>query len=290
MKPAPFDYLVPGTVDEALDFLHERGGDAKVLAGGQSLLPMMNFRIMRPDSLVDINEVNQLAYIHQSDQMVSIGAGTRQSHVLASEQVKQACPILIETIPYIGHPAIRNRGTVGGSMAHADPAAELPILATLMDAELIVRSVQRERMLKPGEFFLTYLTTALEADELLVEVRFPVMGPGVGWGFQEITRRHGDFAVAAAAATVSLDGSGRCQGTHVAVGGVGGTPIRAHAVEQAVDNNEPTDSWLAEAAQLVKGEIDPSSDIHASADYRSDVTAVLVRRVLQMAVERVRAG
>ena len=159
-----------------------------------------------------------------------------------------------------------------------------------MDAELIVRNVQRERTLKPGEFFLTYLTTALEADELLVEVRFPVMGPGVGWGFQEISRRHGDFAVAVAAATIRLDGSGLCQGTHIAVGGVGGTPIRARAVEQAVDNNEPTDSLLAEAAQLVKGEIDPSSDIHASAEYRSDVTTVLVRRVLQMAVDRVRAG
>ena len=286
MKPAPFEYFAPETLAEALDLLQQRAGDARVLAGGQSLVPLLNFRLARPAALVDINGLDHLAYIHRDDGNIAIGAGTRQRQVLASDEVSGMCPLLSEAASYIGHPAIRNRGTVGGSIAHADPAAELPVVATALDAELVVQSSRGERTLKSDEFFVTFLTTAIEPDEMLVEVRFPSLGPRTGWSFQEVSRRYGDLAVVAVAATVVLDERDRCQRVRVALGGVGRTPVRARAVEQALTNAEPTQAGLAEAAQLVKGEIEPAMDIHASAEYRGDVAAVLVRRALQRAVER----
>jgi CO/xanthine dehydrogenase FAD-binding subunit len=286
MKPAPFEYFAPETLAEALDLLQQRAGDARVLAGGQSLVPLLNFRLVKPAALVDINGVGQLAYIRRADGNIAIGAGTRQRQVLASDAVSDMCPLLSEAVRYIGHPAIRNRGTVGGSIAHADPAAELPIVAAALDAEMVVNSSRGERSLKPDEFCVTFLTTAMEPDEILVEVRFPSLGPRTGWSFQEVNRRYGDFALVAVAATVTLDERDRCQSVRVALGGVGGTPVRARAVEQAITGAEPTEAALAEAAQLVKGEIEPSSDIHASAEYRTHVASVLVRRALQTAAER----
>jgi CO/xanthine dehydrogenase FAD-binding subunit len=288
MKPAPFEYFAPETLAEALDLLRQRPGDARVLAGGQSLVPLLNFRVVKPAALVDINGLGQLAYIHQADGNIAIGAGTRQRQVLASDEVSELCPLLSEAAGYIGHPAIRNRGTVGGSIAHADPAAELPVVAAALDAEMVVSSSRGERSIKPDEFFVTFLTTGIEPDEILVEVRFPSLGPRTGWSFQEVSRRHGDFALVAVAAAVTLDERDQFQSVRVALGGVGGTPVRARAVEQAITGAEPTEAALAEAAQLVKGEIEPATDIHASAEYRSHVAAVLVRRALQTAAERAR--
>jgi CO/xanthine dehydrogenase FAD-binding subunit len=289
MKPARFEYFAPESLAEALDLLRQRAGDARVLAGGQSLVPLLSFRLVKPAALVDINGLGQLAYIRRDDGNIAIGAGTRQRQVLASDDVSGMCPLLSEAVPYIGHPAIRNRGTVGGSIAHSDPAAELPVVAAALDAEMVVRSSRGERSLKAGEFFVTFLTTAMEPDEILAEVRFPFLGPRTGASFQEVSRRHGDYALVAVAATVTLDERDRCQSVRVALGGVAGTPVRARAVEQAITGAEPTEAALTEAAQLVKGEIDPATDIHASAGYRGHVAAVLVRRALQSAAERAKA-
>lgn len=289
MKPAPFEYLAPQTLNEALALLQQRGSEAKVLAGGQSLMPLLNFRLLKPGALVDINGIGELAYIHRAGQTIAIGAGTRQSSLLTSEAVHRACPLLSEAAPFIGHPATRNRGTVGGSIVHADPAAELAIAAVALDAQIVLRSVRGERTVPATQFFVSYFTTALEADELLTEVRFPSLGPRTGCGFLEVTRVHGGFAVVAVAAVVTLNRRGQCEKASVALGGVGGIPVRAPAVEQAITNTEATTDVLRHAAELVKGEIEPESDVHASREYRRHLAAVLTRRALQVAVERAQA-
>ena len=289
MKPPVFEYYDPRTLDEALALLGQWGGDAKVLAGGQSLVPLLNFRLVKPRALVDINRIPELAYVRQVDNAVAFGACARQSAVASSPEVARLCPLLGEVLPFVGHAATRNRGTVVGSIAHADPAAEFAVVATALEAELEARSAQGARTLRPEEFFVSYFTTALEPTELLAEVRFPALGPRTGWGFLEVSRRHGDFAVVAAVSVVALDAQGHCQRVRVALGGVGGTPVRARAVEEALTGARPTPEALAKAADLVRREVEPESDVHASAEYRREVAAVLVRRTLQAAVERVDA-
>ena len=294
MKPAPFEYFAPQTVPEALDLLHERAVDAKILSGGQSLMPMLNFRLVKPGALVDINGIDELAYIRREDSVLApvlaIGAATRQSRVMASEEVSRACGLLSEALAFVGHPAIRNRGTIGGSLAHADPSAEQPLVAATLEAELVLQSVRGARVLQADAFFLDHLTTALEPDELLTEVRFPVLAGRTGWSFQEVSRRRGDFAVVDAAAAVTLDERGVCQQARVVVGGVSGVPMRLWRLEEALAGTELAPPLIAEAAELVKSEIDPQSDIHASAEYRRDVAAVLVRRALETARERAGVG
>ena len=286
MKPAPFEYFAPQTVPEALDLLHQRAADAKVLSGGQSLMPMLNFRLVRPGALVDINGIGELAYIRQEGPFLAVGAGTRQSRVMASEEVSRSCALMSEALTFVSHPAIRNRGTIGGSIAHADPAAELAIVAAALEAELELQSVRGARALRAEDFFIDHLTTALEPDELLTEIRFPLPEPQTGWSFQEVSRRRGDFAVAAAAATVTLDERGICRKARVVVGGVSGIPLRMRGVEEALLDTDLAPALIAEAAELVKGEINPQADIHASAEYRRDVATILVRRALETAKER----
>ena len=290
MKPPRFDYVAPETVDRALGVLDQLGADASVLAGGQSLMPLLSFRLVRPRVLVDVNGLDQLAYIRPVDRVIAIGAATRQQTVLASPEVRRACPLLSEAMGYIGHPAIRNRGTVGGSIAHADPAAELGVVAAALEAEMRVLSARGERTLGAGDFYVSYFSTALEPGELLVEVRFPTLSPGTGWSFLEVSRRHGDFAVVAVAALVTLDREGRCEKASVALGGVGGTPVRVRAVEEGLANTDLTEATLSEVAEMVPDAIEPESDIHASAEYRAHVAAVLVRRALTTAVGRARVG
>ena len=294
MKPAPFEYFAPQTVPEALELLNQRAADAKVLSGGQSLMPMLNFRLVKPGALVDINGIDELAYIRREDSVLApvlaIGAATRQSRVMASEEVSRACGLLSEALAFVGHPAIRNRGTIGGSIAHADPSGEQPLVAATLEAELVLQSVRGMRVLQADAFFLDHLTTALEPDELLTEVRFPVLNGRTGWSFQEVSRRRGDFAVVDAAAAVTLDERGICQQARVVVGGVSGAPMRLWRLEEALAGTELAPPLIAEAAELVKGEIDPQSDIHASAEYRRDVAAVLVRRALETARERAGVG
>lgn len=284
MKPPPFEYHAPTALGEALELLGELGDEAKLLAGGQSLVPLLNFRLARPRHLVDLNGVGELAYIQVREGTLHLGAMTRQRSLERSAAVAEGWPLLHAAVPYIGHVQIRNRGTVGGSLAHADPAAELPAVLTALDARMVVRSRSSQRVLSPQEFFLSYLTTSLDPEEMLVEVQVPPQ-PKVGWAFQELSRRHGDFALVGAAVLVGLEGQ-VCSLCRIVLLGVGPTPMRAPSVEEALLGQRVSDALIASASSLVKGDIDPPSDVHASSEYRRQVAVVLVERTLKEALRR----
>ena len=286
MKPPRFEYEAPGSVAEALALLGRHGDQAKVLAGGQSLTPLLNFRLVRPQVLVDLNEIAELAGIREVDGMLAIGAMTRQRAVETSDVVRRRCPLLADAVPQIGHVQIRNRGTIGGSLAHADPAAELPAVVAALDGRMVVRGPAGERVLTTEQFFVSYLTTALETGELLVEVRLPVAAPRTGAAFVEVSRRHGDFALVGVAATVTLDETGVCVGCALALTGVGPTPIVARAAASTLVGSRPTPAMLEEVGRRAASDLRPDSDLHASSEYRQHVAGVLARRALGHAVER----
>jgi CO/xanthine dehydrogenase FAD-binding subunit len=286
MKPPPFEYEAPGSVAEALALLERHGDQAKVLAGGQSLAPLLNFRLVRPQVLVDLNEIGEMAGIREIDGMLAIGAMTRQRAVETSDVVRRRCPLLAAAMPQIGHVQIRNRGTIGGSLAHADPAAELPAVVAALDGRLVVRGPAGERVLTTEQFFVSYLTTALETGELVVEVRIPVAAPRTGAAFVEVSRRHGDFALVGVAASVTLDETGVCVGCALALTGVGPTPIVARAAASTIVGARPTPVMLEEAGRRAAAALRPDSDLHASSEYRQHVAGVLARRALGHAVER----
>jgi carbon-monoxide dehydrogenase medium subunit len=290
MKPPRFDYLVPRSLDEALGLLAQHGEEAKVLAGGQSLVPLLNFRLVRPAHVVDLNEIPGLDTIRVDDGRLAIGAMTRQRQAETSALVRERCPLLAEAMPQVGHVQIRNRGTVGGSLAHADPAGELPAVVAALDGELVLRSRRGERRLAPHEFFVGYLTTAAAPDELLVEARVPVTPPRTGTAFMEVSRRHGDFALVGVAATVTLDAGGVCTACAIALTGVGPTPVVARDAARALVGVKPTDDALMDVGRRVAGALMPDSDLHASADYRKHLAGVLTRRALARAAGRVDAG
>ncbi len=290
MKPAPFTYFAPRSLDEALSLLRQYGSDAKPLAGGQSLVPLMNFRLAKPRYLIDLNRIPELAYIRRENGFLAIGAMTRQFEAERSDDVGHLAPLLREALKLVGHPTIRHRGTVGGSLAHADPAAELPAAAVALGAELVIRGPGGSRTVPAAEFFVGPFTTVLAPDELLTEVRIPAVPPGNGYAFLELSRRHGDFAIAGVAAMVGLGPDGRIERAALALCGVGPTPVRARQAEAALLGAPPTEDRFREAGELAARETDPTSDIHASADYRRRVAAVLVRRALSTATERARKG
>lgn len=286
MKPARFRYYDPETVEEAVSLLVEFGSDARVLAGGQSLVPLMNFRLARPKYLVDINKVSSLDYIRQGDHTLAIGAMTRQRTVETSTLVQEKNPLLIEASRYIGHPTIRNRGTVGGSLAHADPAAEWPALVMVMDATLVLRGPQGERCIPAEDFFVTYLTTCLDPSEILVEIRIPELSRGTGWSFLELSRRFGDFALVGVAIRLTADGSGICTDSAIALTGVGAYPVRAQTAEQLLRGERLSEALFEHVARAVAKELEPDSDLHASADYRRTVARILTLRGLAIAQKR----
>ena len=291
MKPAKFDYHAPTELKEALDLLKQYGDEAKILAGGQSLVPMMNMRLARPAVVVDINRITSLDYLERTeDGGLKIGALTRQRTIERSSLVAEVNPLISEVVPYIGHFQIRNRGTVGGSIVHADPAAELPALCSLFQARVVVESTKGERVLTAEELYLTYFTTALEPTEMLTEVRFPALSPGWGWGFQEVARRHGDFAMVGALVLLQLNGDETCRSVRITLFGVDGTPVRAVEAEEMLVGRRPDQDALEEAAGLVSEGLDPESDIHASAEYRKEVGGVLTRRALTSAISRTEGG
>ncbi len=297
MKPAPFKYYAPSTVDEALVRLAEHGWDAKVLAGGQSLIPMMNFRLAQPAVLVDLNGVSELFYIQPGGNGgLSIGAMTRQRQVELDPRVAERAPMLHEALPKVAHPQIRSRGTLGGSIAHADPSAELVALSVALDGRFRLRSKQQERWVAADEFFLGLFTTVLEPDELLVEVELPSMPPRSGWSFMEVARRHHDFALVGVAAVVVLekarDPEGtRCEQARLVYFSVGDGPVEAHQAAAVLEGQEPTPEAILEAAETAGDlDVDPTSDINASAEYRRHLVKVLGRRALTGAFERARAG
>ena len=283
MKPAKFDYYAPTTRDEVLELLGQHGYDAKVLAGGQSLMPMMNLRLARPAVVVDINRVEGLAGISSDGGGMTIGAMTRQRQIERSAEVADGFPVISAAIPHIAHFQIRNRGTIGGSLAHSDPAAEIPALCVALDAEITASSSSGERTIAASDLAIGPLTTSLEPEELLTQVRLPALG-GDGewrWGFREVCRRDGDFALVGAIALLRLDGGNVCREARVAMFGVGDGPIRASEAEASLAGRAVDDAARREAAVLVSAAVDPGSDIHASAEYRKEVSAVMARRALE---------
>jgi len=285
MKLPPFDYFAPSTVDEALDLLAEHGDDASVLAGGQSLIPLLALRLARPAVVIDINGLDELSGVTQTNGHVTIGALTREYVAEESKAVADGVPLLAGALPYIGHEAIRSRGTVGGSLAHADPAAELPAVARALDAELVVRSRTGERVVAAADWFDGYLTTARQPEELLVEARFPVAPASTGTAFEEVARRHGDFAIVGLAASLTLHG-GAITDARLAFAGASDVPVRAVDAERLLAGQSPSDRLFDAAAQQAADDLDPPADLHGSAAYRKKVAATLVRRALRAAAAR----
>lgn len=283
MKPAKFDYYAPTTRDEVLELLGQHGYDAKVLAGGQSLMPMMNLRLARPAVVVDINRVEGLSGIASDDGGMTIGAMTRQRQIERSADVGEQFPVIAAAIPQIAHFQIRNRGTIGGSLAHSDPAAEIPALCVALDAEITASRSNGERTIAASDLAIGPLTTSLEAEELLTQVRLPALnGDGEWrWGFREVCRRDGDFALVGVIALLRLDSGNVCQEARIAMFGVGDGPIRASDAEAALVGQTVDADARAEAAALVSAAVDPGSDIHASAEYRKEVSGVMARRALE---------
>jgi carbon-monoxide dehydrogenase medium subunit len=285
MKPPPFDYVAARSLDEAVESLARSKGDGKVLAGGQSLTPMLNFRLARPSLLVDINRISGLSEISKDNGGLRLGALVRHRAVETSPVVREKFPMLTAAAEHVGHLAIRNRGTFGGSVAHNDPAAEWPMMALLLDAEVRTHRPGGGRTIPIRDFLITFLSTALEPNEILTEVRLPGLPAGSGWGFEELSRRPGDFALAAVAALVVVE-RGTCKEARIAMAGVGPTALRAPQAEGMLRGQRLEPELLKQAATRAAEAADPSNDVHASADYRRHLVSVLTRRALEAAARR----
>ncbi len=290
MKPSAFDYYAPDSLEEALGLLAEYGGDAKPLAGGQSLIPAMNFRVLQSALLVDLNRLSVLDGIREADGELRIGAMTRQRRIERDPLVAQLAPLLRETMPYIAHPQIRNRGTLGGSLVHADPAAELPVIATALNARMRVQSAKGERWLAAQDFFLDLFTTALQPDELLVEIAFPPLPSGAGWSFMEFARRHGDYALIGVAAWIALDDHGICRDARLVYLNAGNGPIDARAAAQLLPGREISGEAIEAVATAADREIHPTGNVHCSPAYQRHLARTLTRRTLQQADARAKAN
>jgi carbon-monoxide dehydrogenase medium subunit len=291
MKPAPFHYHAPRTIEDVLALLSRNPGEARILAGGQSLVPLMNMRLATPGILVDINHITNLGYIQPWNDGLAIGALTRDSALERDPEAARRLPLLVEASRYVGHPAIRNRSTVGGSIAHADPAAELPAVLLALDGEILARSPSGSRVIAAPDFFLGHLQTALGPDELLIEVRMRGLPAGAGSTFIEFARREGDYALAGVAAAVALAADGTISDARLALCAVGPTALRARDAEAALRGQRPgPEAWAAAAERVVAAITEPPSDIHGSADYRRHLAGVLTRRALAAAAERATAA
>jgi carbon-monoxide dehydrogenase medium subunit len=287
VKPPVFEYVAVRSTEEALAELVRHGEDAKLLAGGQSLMPLLNMRLAAPRRLVDLNRVAELAYIAERDGGIAIGAMTRQRAVEKSALIAERVPLLAEAIPWVGHFQIRNRGTIGGSLAHADPAAELPAVAACLDACFTARGPGGTRTLTADQLYATYLTTTLAPDEILTEAWFPAARPDSGYAWLEFARRHGDYALAGVAAVAALAGD-RVAEARLALTGVAGRPVRASEAERRLAGQRLDDTALDAVAEAVRAAIDPPTDIHATSDYRRHLAGVLTTRALRLAAERAR--
>ena len=285
MKPPPFDYRCPESLDEALALLAEHGEEAKVLAGGQSLVPMLNLRALHPALLIDINRLPGLDHVRIEDGELRIGALARHRAVLESAAVREASPLMAAAYPYVSHGPIRNRGTLCGNLCHNDPASEMPAVALSCDAAMVLRSASGTRTVGAEDFFTGVLSTAAKADELLVEVRVPQAPAGQGAAFHEVSPRKGDFAYVAVGATLALDG-GACSAVRIVCAGVGDGPYRARAAEDGLSGAAPGDDAFRRAAAAAADGIDPAEDFHADADYRRDLVRSLTRRALADAASR----
>jgi CO/xanthine dehydrogenase FAD-binding subunit len=291
MKPAPFKYVAASSLEHALSLKAEHGDEARFLAGGQSLIPTMNFRLARPSLLIDINGLTDLAGVGRSDMGgVRVGALTRYRDLERNSDFLKVCPLFADALPHIAHPQIRNRGTIGGNLSHADPASELPALAVAMQARMRIKSSTGGREVPASEFFMGLLTTDIGSDEMLVEITYPASKPRTGTCFQEVARRRGDFALAGVAAIVTLDEERRCTDVRLALCGVGETPVDASDAVAGLVGQECTDEAIDAVAAEVQGIIDPSGNVHATADYQRHIAGVLTRRTLNTALQRAGHG
>ncbi|HMK69960.1 MAG TPA: xanthine dehydrogenase family protein subunit M [Xanthobacteraceae bacterium] len=289
MKPASFEYIVADSLEMAAAALAEAGPDAKIIAGGQSLVPMLNFRLLRPSILVDINPIAGLAFVAETANAIRVGALTRHHQLETSPVIARHMPVLSCAMTHVAHLAIRNRGTIGGSLAHGDPAAELPMMALLLDAELHVAATAGKRTIAARDFFLDALTVDLGPDDIVTEIALPKLPPGTGWGFEEVARRHGDFALAAVAVTLTVS-DGTIAQARIALTGVGPTALRAEAAEARLIGHPLEADMTSSAIDAVRAAIEPETDLHASADYRRHLAGVLTGRALAAAWRRASAS
>ena len=287
MKPAPFEYERATDLQSALSALARFGKQAKVLSGGQGLIPMLNLRLASAERLIDVGRLNELRYIRVVDNELRIGALTTHNVVLRSPEVAEHCPIMVEAYRLVSHHSVRNRGTIGGSLCHNDPASEMPLVVNLLGATLIARSASGERAIAADQFFMGNFETALDASELLMEIRVPIPAKGHGWSFQEVSQRKGDYALVAAGAMLAID-DGVCGSVRLGFRNVGETVFRLPAVEARIEGQAPNSALFSAAATAAMNAVAPSSDLHADEAYRRDLVKVLAERVLAAAAARAR--
>lgn len=287
MKPAPFEYHIPESIEQALELLHAYGGEAKLLAGGQSLVPAMNFRVVQPGVLIDLNRIAEMSYIREDGSVLRLGAMTRERQLEFDPAVAKWSPLLVEAIPHVAHPQIRNRGTLGGSLAHADPAAELPVIMLALGARLKARSATAERWIEAQNFFSGMFSTDLVPDEMLVEIELPSSPPRTGWSFLEVAPRAGDYALMGVAALVTIDEHGVCRQARLVYLNAGDGPVQAKEAAQVLEGVALNDALIEFAAALASGkEINPFGNIHASPEYQRHLANVLTRKALEQALTR----
>jgi carbon-monoxide dehydrogenase medium subunit len=291
MKPAPFEYYVPDSIEQALNLLREHGDTARLLAGGQSLVPAMNFRVVQPGVLIDLNRVGELTYIHENEVTLHIGAMTRERQLEFDPVIARRTPLLAEAMPHVAHPQIRNRGTLGGSLANADPAAELPVIMLALGARLKIRNADGERWADARDFFVGMFATDLAADEMLVEIELPSTSSNTGWCFMEVAPRAGDYALMGVAAMVTLDEDRRCKHARLVYLNAGDGPVEAREAGSALEGKVPDDQSIDEAADLAsQKEINPFGNIHTSPEFQRHLARVLTRKTLKQATERANKG
>lgn len=288
MKPAPFEYHAPHSLEEVLSLKSQHGEEAKLLAGGQSLVPAMNFRVVQPTMLVDLNRVAELSYIREESATIRIGAMTRERHLEFDSTIEKRTPLLHEAVPFIAHPQIRNRGTIGGSLVHADPAAELPMLMVALSARLKAKKNSGERWIEAKDFFAGMFTTALEPNEILVEIELPFMPLRTGWSFMEVAPRAGDYAMMGVAALVTLDEKGKCTSAKLVYLNAGDGPVDAVEAAKSVEGEKLNEKLIeSAAAHASEKEINPFGNVHTSADFQRHLAKVLTKRAIQQAAQRV---
>lgn len=287
MKPAPFEYHAPTSLEQALDLMSQHAGEAKILAGGQSLVPAMNFRVVQPSLLIDLNRVAELSFIREEGNAIRVGAMARERHLEFDASIEKRIPLLHEAVPNIAHPQIRNRGTIGGSIVHADPAAELPMLMIALNARLKGKNKSAERWIDAKDFFAGMFTTALEPDEILAEIEIPFMPPRTGWSFMEVAPRSGDYAMMGVAALVTLDKDGKCKSATLVYLNAGDGPVDAVASAQMLAGESLSDKSIESAAvHASENEINPFGNIHASTDFQRHLAKVLTQKALKQAAQR----
>jgi len=287
MKPAPFEYHAPDSLEQALDLMSQHAGEGKILAGGQSLVPAMNFRVAQPGVLIDLNRVAELSYIREDGNVIRIGSMARERHLEFDSSIAKRIPLLTEATPFIAHPQIRNRGTIGGSIVNADPAAELPVLMLALGARLKAKNVSGERWIDAHDFFAGMFTTALAPEEILVEIELPFMPQHTGWSFMEVAPRAGDYALMGVAVLVTLDEAGKCQQAKLVYLNAGDGPVDAKAAGKILQGEKLNDKLIESSAAVASDqEITPFGNMHASPEFQRHLANVLTKKALKQAVQR----